>query len=104
LPLKSGFEQVHRVSFDRESNLVKTPFSWRFAGWYAFTMGMLLAGVEYFAAALVGMVMAIFPTVLVSYAIFPPDGPIGEGFAIMLIYFIAFLRLCSRVCSFDETA
>jgi hypothetical protein len=53
-------------------------------------MGMLLAGVEYFAAALVGMVMAIFPTVLVSYAVFPPDGPIGEGFAIMLIYFIAF--------------
>jgi hypothetical protein len=27
LPEKSGrFEQVHRVSFDHESNLVKTPF------------------------------------------------------------------------------
>ncbi|WP_158786668.1 hypothetical protein [Granulicella sp. L46] len=51
---------------------------------------MLLAGAEYFAAALVGLVMAIFPTLLVTYAIFPPDGPIGEGFAIMFIYFIAF--------------
>src|SRR6266851_6135778 len=27
VPVKSPFEQVHRVSFDHESNLVKTPFS-----------------------------------------------------------------------------
>jgi hypothetical protein len=27
VPARSPFEQVHRVSFDHESNLVKTPFS-----------------------------------------------------------------------------
>jgi hypothetical protein len=26
IPIKSHFEQVHRVSFDHESNLLKTPF------------------------------------------------------------------------------
>jgi hypothetical protein len=30
LPVKSHFEQVHRVSFDHESNLVKTPFYWMY--------------------------------------------------------------------------
>jgi hypothetical protein len=51
-------------------------------------MAMVLAGMEYFAAALVGLVIAFLPTGLVSYAIFGSDGPPGEGFAIMLIYFL----------------
>jgi hypothetical protein len=37
IPIKSHFEQVHRVSFDHESNLLKTPFErsrWR-GGRYA---------------------------------------------------------------------
>ena len=42
---------------------------------------------EYFAAGLVGLVMAFILTGCVSYAIFPPDGPIGEGISMILIYF-----------------
>ena len=52
-------------------------------------MGMVLAGVEYFVAGLVGLVIAFLPALwsfgLFSYA----DGPPGrEGFAIMFIYFV----------------
>ncbi len=51
-------------------------------------MTKVLAGVEYFAAGLVGFVIAFFPSAFVSYVIFPPNGPLGEGFAIIFIYFI----------------
>jgi hypothetical protein len=51
-------------------------------------MGKGLAGVEYLAAGLVGLVIGLIATGLVSYAIFPPDGPIGEGIAMLFIYLI----------------
>ena len=57
--------------------------------YYAFIMGTVLAGVEYIAAVLVGLVIAFIATGLVSYAIFPPDGPVGEGIAMLFIYFIS---------------
>jgi len=60
-------------------------------------MNIALAGVEYFAAGLVGLVIAIFPALLISDAIFRSDGSIGEGFAIMFIYFIS---LCACVPGF----
>jgi len=56
--------------------------------WYASTMVKVLAGMEYLMAGLVGLVMAMIATALISIAIFPADGPIGEGFAMMFIYFI----------------
>jgi hypothetical protein len=56
-------------------------------------MSKVLAGVEYLAAGLVGLVIAFVLTGCVSYAIFPSNGPVGEGFAMMLIYFI-FLCAC----------
>ncbi|CAN5424538.1 hypothetical protein BH10ACI4_BH10ACI4_05740 [soil metagenome] len=49
---------------------------------------MVLAGLEYFAAVLIGLMIAFLPTLLVSWAILPPDGPPGEGFAILLLYFV----------------
>jgi hypothetical protein len=55
---------------------------------YAHAMGKVFAGVEYFAAGLVGLVVAFLLTGLVSIAIFPQDGPLGEGFAIIFIYLI----------------
>jgi hypothetical protein len=45
-------------------------------------------GLQYLLAGLVGMVIACLPTSLLSYAVLPPDGPIGEGFVIMLIYLV----------------
>jgi len=51
-------------------------------------MVKVLAGMEYLMAGLVGLVMAMIATALISIAIFPADGPIGEGFAMMFIYFI----------------
>ena len=61
----------------------------RQGGLYVFTMNAMLMGLEYLLAALAGLVIAIFPVGLLSYAILPPDGPIGEGFIILLMYLIS---------------
>lgn len=52
-------------------------------------MSTVVELLQYFGAGLVGLVIAILPTALVSYAILPPDGPIGVGFIIILIYLIS---------------
>jgi hypothetical protein len=52
-------------------------------------MSMVLAAAEYFAAVLVGLVIALLPTLIVIWAVFPADGPPGEGFAIIFIYFVS---------------
>ena len=52
-------------------------------------MSIVIAGLQYFVAVFVGLVIAVFPTILVSWSVFPSDGPIGEGLMIMLIHLLA---------------
>ncbi|WP_419806252.1 hypothetical protein [Terriglobus sp.] len=49
-------------------------------------MGSVIKGLQYFLAGLLGLVMAVLPTVLICWLILPPDGPVGEGFIIMPIH------------------
>jgi hypothetical protein len=52
-------------------------------------MNSVIAGLQYGVAALVGLVIAVLPTLLLSWAILPSDGPIGEGFIILFIHLLA---------------
>jgi len=52
-------------------------------------MDIAIAGFQYFLAVLVGLIVAVFPTLLVSWAIFPSDGPVGEGLTILFIHILA---------------
>lgn len=52
-------------------------------------MRTVITGLQYLVGGLLGLVMAILPTLLVSQAILRPDGPVGEGFTIMFIYFLS---------------
>ena len=52
-------------------------------------MRAAITGFQYLVSGLLGFVMAFLPTLLISWAIFPPDGPIGEGLTIMAIYFVS---------------
>jgi hypothetical protein len=52
-------------------------------------MKAVITGLNYLVAGLLGLVMAALPTLLVSWVILPSDGPPGEGFVIMLIYFVS---------------
>lgn len=56
-------------------------------------MNAVSTGFSYFVAGLLGLVMAFLPTAVISWIILPPDGPVGEGLLIMLIYI-----LCSIAC------
>ena len=51
-------------------------------------MRIATAGLQYLVAGLLGLVMAVLPTALVSWAVFPPDGPLGEGFIIIAILLV----------------
>ena len=44
---------------------------------------------QYLGAVVVGLIIAFLATGLISYAIFPPDGPIGEGVVMLFIYLLA---------------
>ena len=57
-------------------------------------MNSVIAGLQYVVAVFVGLVMAVLPTLLVSWAIFPSDGPVGEG---LIILFIHLLACCALV-------
>lgn len=52
-------------------------------------MKTVTKGLQYLLAAVLGVIMAVFPTLLISWAILPPDGPIGEGFIIMFIHLLS---------------
>jgi hypothetical protein len=52
-------------------------------------MNPVRAGLQYLVAVLTGLTVAFLATGLTSYVIFPPDGPIGEGISIMLIYLLS---------------
>jgi hypothetical protein len=61
----------------------------RVKDWYSSRMDTVKAGLQYLGAALVGLIIAFLATGLISYAMFPPDGPIGEGLVMMLIYLLS---------------
>ena len=56
-------------------------------------MHTLGKGLQYLVGMLTGLIMAFLATGLVSYAIFPPDGPVGEGL-IMLVIYLFFCCAC----------
>lgn len=66
-------------------------------------MKLVTTGLQYIVAVLLGLVMAVLPTGLVSWAVLPPDGPIGEGFIIYVHPASFLLCLCSRLCCSDGT-
>jgi hypothetical protein len=49
-------------------------------------MNPVKAGLQYLGAALTGSTVAFLATGLICYVIFPHDGPVGEGFVMLLIY------------------
>jgi hypothetical protein len=61
---------------------------------YSSSMDIAVAGLQYFVAIFVGLVIAVVPTILVIWAVFPSDGPIGEG---LMILFIHLLACCTLV-------
>ena len=58
-------------------------------GWYSSLMNSVRAGLEYLLAVLTGLTVAFLATDLISYIIFPPDGPVGEGIFMLFIYFLS---------------
>ncbi len=52
-------------------------------------MKAVITGLSYIVGGLLGFVMAVLPTLLVSWAVLPSDGPPGEGFVILLFYVVS---------------
>lgn len=52
-------------------------------------MKAVITGFSYIVGGLLGLVMAVLPTLLVSWAVLPSDGPPGEGFVILLFYVVS---------------
>lgn len=49
-------------------------------------MKTVITGLQNLMAGLLGLVMAVLPTLLLSWIFLPADGPPGEGFVILFFY------------------
>ena len=56
---------------------------------YAVPMKTVIAGLQNLLGGLLGLVIAVLPTLLISWIFLPDDGPPGEGFAIMFFYLVS---------------
>ena len=54
-----------------------------------FLMSTLIKGLQYLVAGLLGLVMAVAPTISASWIFLPADGPPGEGFVILFFYLVS---------------
>ncbi len=52
-------------------------------------MKTVIAGLQNLLAGLLGLVMAVLPTLLLSWIFLPADGPPGEGFAVLFFYLVS---------------